>query len=719
MLMNDASEAETLCGMLREVEFAVEMCRTVDELRRRFEHELGLAIVDEECFRPPEVHRLVGAISAQPPWSDLPLIVVTDSAAAAETRFAAMRSIDPLGNTVMVERPIRADTLISLTHFALRARRRQYELRDRVLELGGREAALREHKSRLENSIKALLESKWREAARAAELEAVMEAVPAAVWIAHDRHCQRITGSRYSYEVLRIPYGTNASRTAREAVGTSEFRLMRDGVELQSDDLPLQRAARTGLEVRDASLDVAFNDGSVRNLFGHAAPLRDENGELSGAVAAFVDITEQRRVQMQLQSLNETLEQRISERTATAENRASRLRQAASQLAQAEHRERRRLAQMLHDHLQQILVACRLKLASARRKLANEPIAASLGDVDELLNESIDASRSLTAELSPPILYEGGLCAALEWLGRQKEKKYGLHVDVTANPDSEPADEETRVLLFQIVRELLFNVVKHGQTDRARVKMSRQRNGDSDLVAIEVRDDGAGFDPKSLDKPDAANPGFGLLSIRERLSVVGGRLQISSEPDRGAALEVTVPASTTELISSGDRLHGMVSFRGSPKSPQVQRPGQDIDGKHMAESPSGLEGEELGETEQIRILLVDDNETVREGIAFAINEEPDMNVVAEATDGEEAIAQALRFHPAVVIMDIAMPRMNGIKATERLRTELPQTRIIGLSMHEEDEMAQAMLDAGAAEYLSKRSGIETLLKTIRQQAGIA
>lgn len=709
VLMSDRSEGEALCAVLRDARLGVELCEDSDELRRRFELELGVVVVDEACLRPPEVHRLLAVLSAQPPWSDLPLIVVTDNATAAQARFDAVRAIESLGNMAMIERPVRAGTLISLAQFALRARRRQYELRDRLLELGARETTLREHKSRLEKSIRALLESKWREAARAAELEAVMDAVPAAVWIAHDRECQRITGSRYSYELLRLPVGSNASKPAREAAGFTDLQLMRGGVELKPEELPLQQAAYTGNEVRDVELDVGFSDGTVRNLFGHASPLRDESGELTGAVAAFVDITEQKRVQQQIEALNETLEQRVSERTATAENRAARLRQAASQLAHAEQRERRRLAQMLHDHLQQLLVACRMKLGLARRKLEGDSpgtgrVAEALGEADQMLNESLDASRSLTVELSPPILYEGGLAAALEWLGRQKLKKYGLHVDVEASADDEPPDEDTSVLLFQIVRELLFNVVKHGQTDHARIAMRRRSDQDgSDTVLVQVSDDGVGFEASELQEGGFSDDGFGLLSIRERLSVVGGQLRIDSSPNQGARFEVAVPL--------GSQLEAA--------APEPAEPSEDPGGtdEETATTDHCCEAEDDGQ--RIRLLVVDDNDTMREGITCALNDEPDMLVVAEAADGQEAVDQAVRHRPQVIIMDIAMPRLNGIKATELICLQLPQTRIIGLSMHEEEEMVQAMRSAGAADYVPKGSGMEPLIGAIRQQAAVS
>ena len=141
----------------------------------------------------------------------------------------------------------------------------------------------------------------------------------------------------------------------------------------------------------------------------------------------------------------------------------------AAQLTQTEHRERRRLAQILHDHLQQLLYAARLDLETLRRRDSIDASAQETIDrVDGLLGECIAESRSLTVQLCPPVLHEAGLAAAVEWLGRHMEQTCGLNVEIDVDPQAEPESEEIRILLFEAVRELLFNVVKHAETGRAR-----------------------------------------------------------------------------------------------------------------------------------------------------------------------------------------------------------------------------------------------------------
>jgi signal transduction histidine kinase len=241
-----------------------------------------------------------------------------------------------------------------------------------------------------------------------------------------------------------------------------------------------------------------------------------------------------------LKRINETLEERIRERTALAEERAHQLHDLATELLQVEHRERRRLAQLLHDHLQQLLVAAALHLRSLRDKIKGEPDRASMATVQELLQESINASRSLSMDLNPPILQEAGLAAALEWLAGQMEAKYGLKVECLHDGDWQPEGEDLRSFLFQAVRELLFNVVKHAKVDRARVCMGPVDGLGGEIV---VEDAGVGF-PLDAVEGGGKPGGFGLFSIRRRLEVFGGRLLVESSPGKGTRMHLWFPSAS-------------------------------------------------------------------------------------------------------------------------------------------------------------------------------
>jgi signal transduction histidine kinase len=219
-------------------------------------------------------------------------------------------------------------------------------------------------------------------------------------------------------------------------------------------------------------------------------------------------------------------------------DRAARLRVLAGELTLTEQRERRRIAMILHDHIQQLLVAAKLRLEILRRH-GDPSVQQAAEEVQRLLGESILASRLLTAELSPPVLSEAGLKAGLEWLVRWMDDKHGLAVELTTEQDPLPLAEDVRALLFESVRELLFNVVKHSHVGSVTVTMRRV----GAHVRVSVADCGVGFDPAAIRPADQAGGGFGLFSIRERLDLVGGRFEVESAPGRGTRVVLTAPLS--------------------------------------------------------------------------------------------------------------------------------------------------------------------------------
>ncbi len=276
----------------------------------------------------------------------------------------------------------------------------------------------------------------------------------------------------------------------------------------------------TGLEDEAMALEAVRKGAQDFLIKGHT-----DGWLLSRALRYAV---ERKQAEQELKALNETLEQRVAERTAVATRRAAQLQALAAELTRTEQRERRRLAQILHDDLQQLLYAARLNLGALQGCAASGPHAEELiARVDELLSQSIARSRSLTVQLSPPVLYETGLAAALEWLGRHVQETLGLVVDVEAAAGAEPESEDLRILLFEATRELLFNVVKHAGTGRAHVSSSTAADG---CVRVVVSDQGAGFDPARPTAGDRAGGGFGLFSIRERLELSGGRMEVPPPP---------------------------------------------------------------------------------------------------------------------------------------------------------------------------------------------
>jgi len=271
------------------------------------------------------------------------------------------------------------------------------------------------------------------------------------------------------------------------------------------------------------------------NFTGVANVLRDNTHRRKGAEAL-------QESQHQLRALNETLEQRVAQRTAELESKSRQVQRLSSELVIAEHRERRRIAQVLHDDVQQLLYSTKMKLVMAHDELQpgdQSKCAESAGDAINVLTDAIRRTRQLTIDLSPPVLKDEGLVEALNWLAHQMEELHGLQVRLHSKKRILIGGEDMRILVFQIVRELLFNVVKHAKTNEAVVKL-RQVN---DLLHVEIRDGGAGFEVDQTLGRLVADGGIGLIGCRERLALFGGRLEIESKPGAGTRVTVTVPVT--------------------------------------------------------------------------------------------------------------------------------------------------------------------------------
>ncbi len=201
--------------------------------------------------------------------------------------------------------------------------------------------------------------------------------------------------------------------------------------------------------------------------------IRDGGGSPMYGLGTCEDITARKAAEDNLKHLNEFLEQRVAERTAEAEQRAEALRQLALELSGAEDLERRRIAMILHDDLQQYLAAIRFRLSSLIRDTQADPKTAQrLFSAESLLIESIQKCRSLSHELSPPVLHQNGLIAALGWLSKDMGEKHGLEVALHTEPGAEPVSPRLASALFRSIRELLFNIVKHAGTDRAEIHVN-------------------------------------------------------------------------------------------------------------------------------------------------------------------------------------------------------------------------------------------------------
>lgn len=215
----------------------------------------------------------------------------------------------------------------------------------------------------------------------------------------------------------------------------------------------------------------------------------------------------------------------------------AKLRSLATELSLAKERQRRRIAAEVHDHLGQDLAFAKIKVAELRTYCVSENAFNVLNNVAELVDKSIEDVRALVSELGSPVLYELGFVAAVEWVAQRTANRHGITVGFEKERIPKTLPQELEVLLFEAVRELLANVVKHSQAQEAQVRIS----ANDDRLIVRVRDQGRGFDATNLQLHVTQGNGFGLFSIQERLEPCGCTMDVESEPGRGTQVTLTAP----------------------------------------------------------------------------------------------------------------------------------------------------------------------------------
>jgi PAS domain S-box-containing protein len=260
-------------------------------------------------------------------------------------------------------------------------------------------------------------------------------------------------------------------------------------------------------------------DGKTLDIEMNIALLKDSRGDITGSVASIRDITERKQAEEKLIHNQEQL------------------RSLASQLTRVEEQERRNIASYLHDHLGQELFAMKLQLEQFKKSLPANHTIKTLESAIERTNQMMSDMRSMSYELSPPILYELGLEAALEWIIEEMRTIHPVTITFHDDGQAKPLDESTKVLLFQAVRELLHNVTRHAKAHNVEISVAR----DNAMVIIQVNDDGIGFEGSEADKSKEKTQGFGLYSIKERLRYSGGNLAVESALNRGARITLKAP----------------------------------------------------------------------------------------------------------------------------------------------------------------------------------
>ena len=481
-------------------------------------------------------------------------------------------------------------------------------------------------------------------------------------------------------------------RTSHDVLGSrlvDRFHIVNEETRRPVDN-PVDRVIREGTVVGLANHTVLLRpSGSEVPIDDCAAPIRDAEGRLLGVVLVFRDITERKQAERQLQQWSMELERRVTDRTEQLVRSQERLRALASQLNLAEQRERRRLAADLHDYLAQLLALARINIGQTKQRLSGGAVKVEpmLTAIDDILQNCLRYTRTLIAQLSPSVLHDLGLVPAVTWLAEQMRQQ-GLRVDIRIlTPEVPQFDELKADVLFQAVRELLLNVVKHAQVSEAVISFERRESGE---WITTVEDHGIGFDA-SMMQHRSPDEHFGLFSIQERMEAMSGWCRIHSIPGRGTRVELGL------ALNGDERERPEESTALMPDTTDLSRTGK----------PGS----------RWRLLLVDDHAMVRQGLRSILETYTDLDIVAEAVDGEEAVSLAHRHQPDVVLMDINLPRLNGIEATRRIKQAWPHITVIGLSVQSSPQTVEALTSAGGVTLLSKEQATEDLYRTIKSFVG--
>jgi two-component system sensor histidine kinase EvgS len=300
-----------------------------------------------------------------------------------------------------------------------------------------------------------------------------------------------------------------------QIVGKSVFELYKDYPQMFAE-------MRKTFNGETVTTEVNIGGIYFRNWY---TPHKNHAGEIIGLLGLSINVTDQKQAEEALKAYHQ------------------RLKILASQLTITEEKERRRIAADLHDHVGQSLALARMQIASVRELGSDPRQTAILDEISDSLRQTVQETRDLIYDLSPPQLNEIGLSAAIsEWLEEKVGKRYALKAECIVSVSEEPMDDDVRAILFRSVRELVANVIKHARATRVNIRV----NQDNDRVKVIVRDDGAGFDANTISQSIKTEGGFGLFSIKERMADLGGSLEIISEPGKGTEAILAVPLEKEE-----------------------------------------------------------------------------------------------------------------------------------------------------------------------------
>ncbi|MBM4404768.1 MAG: response regulator [Chloroflexi bacterium] len=416
---------------------------------------------------------------------------------------------------------------------------------------------------------------------------------------------------------------------------------------------------------------VLTKEGRATVLEMRSSPVYDAKSQPRGRVVILRDITVRKEAERVLQRGRDELERLVEERTGELKAAASELQESRYRLVNTQEQVRKEVAQQLHGPVQNRLLVVRHQLNDAlealkeRKPGATESVEKSLALLEEIVSRELRAAM----QRLHPSLIRINLHAALDELAKRFEPK----VTVTVRAEGSPATperlwrdglpEQLRLAIYRVTEEALTNVLKHSGAATAEVVLGQPT---AETISVTIRDDGKGFNAVTM------KAGYGSQAMQDYSRAEGGSVTFTSRPGKGTAVIATFPTP-----------------RPAAASPQAAQPAQD----HAArEAANG----------QKTLLVVDDQPDFCAYVLEMLKPYTDVRIAGVGHDGDEAVRLAAKHHPDAVLMDVEMPRRDGISATREIRALHPETKVILMSAQHGEAFSRDALAAGATEFIAKR-----------------
>jgi PAS domain S-box-containing protein len=354
-------------------------------------------------------------------------------------------------------------------------------------------------------------------------------------------------------------------------------------------------------------------------------------------VAVFQDITERKRFEQEMIVMNNQLSHEVAMRTADLSALTAHIHKIAET-------EKSNLARELHDELGSTLVALKLEVERLGGEAPTPELAEGFSRIKGIVVHALQTTRNVVNQLYPTVLDDCGLVAAIQWQAKEFRTHTGIAIEVSVPKESVIAERTYALAAYRITQECLTNIAKHAGADKIQIEVA----GNNGFLDLTIRDNGKGMPDK------IKTGGHGIFGMVERARYLGGSMEIGSEPGKGTTARLHLPMA-------------------APK-PKNKR----------------------------RVLVVDDHAIVRDAIRRLLDTEADDFAVAgEAADGKAGVQAATSEDWDIVLMDISMPKKNGLQALEEIVAVKPGLPIIMLSSHAQHEYAEVALSKGAAAYVEK------------------